>query len=217
VWGRIIAFFAVGAGVAWFFGGLFWGGAVVALFLAFLALVFVSRYHESRLRARLEKEGQRVKAWIVTANENLYLLNSPENMWKAQVVFTTQEGVENLDEFLADVAGQLREFKSDEPKDDDERIISEIVRTQIGYHTPLLVPRRLTGKIEAYTVTVDVGCEMLPDHKLTKPYIYCRVIVNPESRKGRVARMTAYPKGKSQAKKKRRYTGPLTWEEKERS
>ncbi len=45
------------------------------------------------------------------ANENLYLLNHPENMHPAQVVFTTEEGVENLNEFLSELAEQLREFQ----------------------------------------------------------------------------------------------------------
>ncbi len=89
-----------------------------------------------------------------------------------------------------------------------------MIRTQLGYYTPLVVPDRLTGGITAYTVSVNVPCEMLPDKKLTKPYIYCRVLVDTDKPSQRKARMTNYPK-KSKKKPKKRSLGPLTWDEKE--
>src|SRR5262249_42069616 len=61
-----------------------------------------------------------------------------------------------------------------------------------------------------YTVAVNVPCDLLPGRKLTKPYVYCRVLVDADDRRNRYARVVAYPK----AKESRKRYGPMTWEDK---
>jgi hypothetical protein len=210
-WRRIrIGICALVVFAAWYYIGPTCGILVVSAIVGFYLLVIWSQHHEAQIRAMLERKGQLVKAWIVFANEQLYRVNNPKSMLPAQVVFTPDRDVKNLNDFLSDLADVLRSFKTDDPADDDERIIGQIVRTQIGYYRPLRVPDRLTGGIEAYTVSISVPCELLRTGQLEKPYVFCRVLVDADSRHHRLARMTAFPR-----KKTNRPHGPLTWEEKE--
>jgi hypothetical protein len=186
-------------------------GSVVLPVGGFLAILAWESYREARVRALLEVKGQLVKARVVFANEALYGENFGSFAWPAQVVFTMDSRAKKPSEFLTGVAAKLQEFEADDDADEEEEIIASVVRTQIGYFTPLRVPDRLTGGVEAYTVSVIVPCDLLPGRKLTKPYVYCRVLVDPDDRRNRYARAVADPK---QKQSKQRY-GPLTWQDKD--
>jgi len=185
-------------------------GVVVFPVGGLLALLAWGSYREAQVQALLEVKGRLVKAWVVFANEALYGENLVSAAWPAQVVFTTDPGVKKPSELLTGLAAELREFEADGDADEEEEIIASVVRTEIGYYTPLRVPDRLTGGAEAYTVAVNVPCDLLPGRKLTKPYVYCRVLVDPDDRRNRCARVVADPK----QKKSKKRCGPLTWEDK---
>jgi hypothetical protein len=185
-------------------------GVVVLPVGGFLALLAWGSYRQAQVRALLEVKGRPVKAWVVFANEALYGENFASAAWPAQVVFTTDPGVKKPSELLTRLAAELREFEAEDGADEEEQIIASVVRSQIGYYTPLRVPDRLTGGAVVYTVSVSVPCDLLPSRKLTEPYVHCRVLVDPDDRRNRYARVVADPK---QKKSKKRY-GPLTWEDK---
>ena len=98
---------------------------VFVLVLLLLVVVFVVRFNmrEKQREARLEEEGQVVKAWIVFANNNLYKRNDKKNFWPAQLVFTFKK-LPNLDEVLEEIAEKIRTFESEDDEDKSERIIA---------------------------------------------------------------------------------------------
>ena len=180
----------------WLIGGASCVGLTILLVVAFFGYVALERRWEAKLQATLDADGTLFKAYVVFANDNLYLMNPMTNMWPAQVVFTLDKDLDDRDEFLADLAKRLKTFKAKNVNDHDERVIGQVIRTKYGYRAPLRIPDRVTRGVEAYTVTIDVDCALLPKRKLTKPYLYCRVIVDPALYSRKVARMRPYPKKK---------------------
>ena len=168
------------------------GGLVFVVILVVVISFVRFNMSERKKEERLEDEGRVVKAWIVFANDSLYKRNAKENFWPAQLVFTFKKNVENLDEVLEEIAEGIREFESEDDEDEAERIIGNIVRTEIGYYWPLRIPKRITGKLVAYTVAIDVQCKYLPNRKLTLPYVYVNAFVDEENNDG-LARMVPYP------------------------
>jgi hypothetical protein len=152
----------------WWIGGSIRFGVLV---FGFFGLMAWEKWNEARVQANLKKCGKIVKGWIVFANDQLYLRNPLRNMWPAQVVFTLDPKFSNDEGFLEQLADAIRNFKTKNPEDHDERIIGQVVRTHPGYYEPLAIPKRLTGEVDAYTVTVNVPCELLPKRKLVLPYI----------------------------------------------
>jgi hypothetical protein len=96
------------------------------------------------------------------------------------VVFTTTPNVADLDERLEDIAGQLHSFEPGDNPTEDERITASVMETQISYYTPLRLPDRVAGELEAYNVSVSLRYEELPDGKLTEEYIHCKVVTEGE-------------------------------------
>ncbi|MBP3958796.1 hypothetical protein J8F10_26420 [Gemmata sp. G18] len=147
---------------------------------------------EAAREEKLERKGRIVKAGIVFANHNLYKKNARDNFWPAQVVFTLVDDVPDLDDVLQELAEAIREFETEDEEDEDERIIGQVVRTEYGYGWPLQIPKRITGRLVAYTTSVDIQCKWLPARRLEEPYIYVNAYAGKE-RKDRLARMVSYP------------------------
>ncbi|AMV30297.1 hypothetical protein VT84_38250 [Gemmata sp. SH-PL17] len=175
----------------WLLGSLCIGIPLILVGLAVGYYVWFMRQEAAR-EEKLKRRGRVVKAWIVFANDNLYKKNARDNFWPAQVVFTLVEDVRNLDDVLEDLAEEIREFETEDEEDDDERIIGQVVRTEYGYSWPLRIPKRITGRLVAYTSTVDVQCKWLPARRLEEPYIYIKAYVGKD-RQDRLARMVPYP------------------------
>jgi hypothetical protein len=149
---------------------------------------------EAARAVKLQREGRVVKAWIVFGHDQLFQgITHPDSQVPAVVVFTPQEGLPDLDRVLEDLAGAVSKCDADHYEDDDERIIGQVMRSKIGYDWPLRIPKRLTGGLEAYFVTVHATQKLLPKRRVTKPYVYCKVHVG-RHREDRAARMVAYPK-----------------------
>ncbi|MEZ6143573.1 MAG: hypothetical protein R3B84_23660 [Zavarzinella sp.] len=145
------------------------------------------------LKAKLEREGEIVKAWLVFANENLFRKSSEHDSLPAMFVCTLDD-VSDLEEKLQEWAEAIRHFKARDNDAVDEQIIETVVRTEYGNRYPVRIPKWITGKkYKAYFVCISVYYKFLPDGKLTKPYIYCKFYKGEEHDDGD-AEMVAYPK-----------------------
>jgi hypothetical protein len=51
------------------------------------------------------------------------------------------------------------------------------MKSEIGYYSPLRLPHRFSGGLDAFNVSVDVPYELLAEGRLTEPYIYCKVLL----------------------------------------
>jgi hypothetical protein len=163
--------------VLWFvLGGSLCGGVV--LLLVALILARNRRYYAKQ--ARIAREGETVLAWIVMANKALYEKNLSSNCSYAQVVFTLEEGLPDLEGTLKAIAKKLPAFEPSEHHGEDERIIGSVMKTGIPYPYALRIPNRVTGGVEAYTISVKVYWNKLPHRRLTLPYLYCKVLLGKE-------------------------------------
>lgn len=143
--------------------------------------------------SKLEREGEIVKAWIVFANENLFRKGDRTENWKALFVCTLDE-VTDLDAKLQEWAEAIRHYKARDTDVHEEQAILDVLRTEIGYPHPIRIPKWITGrKYKAYFVSFPVSKSLLPDGKLTKPYVYCKFYKGHERDDG-LAEMVAYPK-----------------------
>lgn len=144
------------------------------------------------VQKRLDRDGTIVLGWIVFANDNLYKRNAAGNCWDGQVVFTT-EPLPHPEQELERLAGEIRHFVSHNDDDDDERIIGQIVKVEIGYHHPLRIPKRVAGRLKAYTATVSMETDYFPESRITLPYVYCKVILDEDTNR-RHAKHIPYPR-----------------------
>jgi hypothetical protein len=140
---------------------------------------------------KLEREGTLIKAWVVFANDNLYKKNDPNNWWNALFVCTLED-IPNLDETLEEWAEAIRHFKPADTTIHEESAIAAVLRTEIGYPDPVRIPRRITGHRKGYFISFAVHCGLLPQRRLTKPYVFCKFYKGKDRDDGH-ARMVAYP------------------------
>jgi hypothetical protein len=156
---------------------LFVGLVVVVGALGLLFYVKVVLPYD-RQEKHLKEHGQDVVAWVLLANPSVYQSMSPPTFEFASVVFTLDN--DPSDEhlaFLEGVAGRLQGFKASRANSDEQRL-EEAMETQRTVGDVLRVPDRVTGGRAVYFSTPGVTRSMLPEDKLTRPYIQLRVVVN---------------------------------------
>lgn len=176
------------------------GLLVVVGVLYLLFHVFVVLPHEREMK-HLKEKGQDVVAWVLLANPSVYKDMSPPTFEFAFVVFTLDNDPsdEHLD-FLQAVAEQLEDFESENSNTDEWRL-GQALKTQKTVGDVLPVPKRLTGGREVYFSTPGVTRSMLPENKLTRPYIHLRVIPTGPHR---ASSMIEYPDAPARPGKRRR-------------
>lgn len=170
---------------------LLWIGGTMCGGMVLLVVVFLvwSSISAKQTEKRLDRDGERVFAWIVFANDKLYERNEGSGHSYAQVVFNFGPDTPANREELERLAEEVREFEAEEGCGKDERIIGQVARSHVPYTEPLRMPERVTDGREAYTASVQVEWEKLPGRRLTRPYIYCDVIVEGK----RAVRQAEYP------------------------
>jgi hypothetical protein len=150
----------------------------VALFYVFVLLPY------ERSQKRLMRDGQTVVGRILLANPSLYDANPPAAFEAAFVVFTRDNDASARHlAYLEQVCERLKKFVPDEDGDADEQTIGRALATQrtVGEEA-LRIPDRVTGGREVYFSTPNVKRRMLPEGKLTRDYIYLRVLIDGEHR-----------------------------------
>jgi hypothetical protein len=149
-------------------------GAVGAASTVGLYLLSVWNWRRFRAeRAAVARDGQRVKCWVVRANASLYrrsLFGDPYN-W-ADVVFTFERDVPDLDRALAAIAQRLVRFRPGPEASVEERRVATVISIKVPNPNRTSLPASLTGGLKAYLVSTQVMRDLLPKGKLTRPYIW---------------------------------------------
>ncbi len=157
--------------------------AAVGLIYVFLVMPY------EREQRRLMQDGQTVVARIILANPSLYD-TTPAGFEFAFLVFTRDaDPSERHLAFLGQIAENLKGFEPDETGPDEKKL-TWALETQRTIGDVVRIPDRVTGGRKVFFTTTPVKRRMLPDGRLTREYLYLRVI--PEGRH-RAASMIEYP------------------------
>lgn len=147
------------------------GGLVVAG-VAYLA---IARVVDARRAAR---HGQLVRAWIVFANDSLHQPRDGDAHSYAQVVFNLDPDTPDNRAELQRLAAEVRAFRPAPDGAEVEHTIGRVIKSQVPLlGEPLRLPDRLTGGRRAYTASVEVYWNRLPDRRLSRGDLYLKVIV----------------------------------------
>jgi hypothetical protein len=146
---------------------------------------------EAEKAARIELRGKPVRAWIVFAHDDLYKENDSDEHRYAQVIYTFEQNPSS-DKTLAEITGRLVSYRAGEGTSQDEKTISRVMEHHFPYFDPLRLPASVAGKLTVYTVSLRVPWKKLPEGKLTRPYIWCKVLDGETDN----VRMMAYPTAK---------------------
>ncbi len=177
---------------------MFWTiSGYICLFITFGAIAgvgwgylsFCGKYNAQNVK--LAKDGRIVKAWVVMANDRIYKRGHPEDVAPAVVVCTFEE-MDDLDDFLEDVVRRLKGFEQKDPDSPEEKHIESVMEGHIPYPHPLRIPKRITGGPEAWFVDAGISRSLLPEKRLTLPYIYIKIWVGEKYDEG-TAKMIPYP------------------------
>lgn len=161
------------------------GLAVVALGLLYVFVIMPYGREQKRLKA----DGQTVVARIILANPGAYEATSTGFEF-AFLVFTRDADPSGPHlEFLSRIEENLKGFEPDET-DPDEKKLAWALETQRTIADVLRIPNRVTGGREVYFATTPIKRQMLPEGKVTRAYLYLRVILEGEHR---AASMIEYP------------------------
>jgi hypothetical protein len=167
------------------------GVALVPVYFFMLVPAMKKRAaEEAEKAARIELRGKPVRAWIVFAHDDLYKPSDSDEHRYAQVIYTFDQ-LASPDKTLAEIAGKLVPFRASEGASQDEKTISRVMESHFPYFDPLRLPASVAGKLAVYTVSLRVPWKKLPEGKLTRPYIWCKVLDGEDDN----VRMTAYPEG----------------------
>jgi hypothetical protein len=124
-------------------------------------------------RAKVVEGGQTVKCWVVRANPSLYrksLFGDPYN-W-ADVVFTFDRDVPDLDRVLTAIAERVRTFRPGPDATEEERRVASVMSITVPNPSRTPLPPSLTDGLNAYMVATQVMRDLLPEGKLTRPYLW---------------------------------------------
>jgi hypothetical protein len=161
-----------------------WAAAgVVALAGVAVALFFVVIvWPGDRKQKRLDQQGQTVVARILMAHQSLYEPKPTAIFEGAAVVFTRDNDVSDRHlAFLREVCERLEDFEADVDGDADEKAISKVLATQTSTGKEALrIPPRLTNGREVYLSTLVILRRFLPERRLTREYIYLRVLIDDQ-------------------------------------
>lgn len=194
-------------GVKWWISGAVGGAVAIGVIL----LSVRDWQHFLAEKAQIIENGSKVKCWILRANPSLYSGFRIFDIYDyADVVFTFDQEEADLDAtlsaiteralHLATVLGEVldrpkklqsvsqKEFGR--PATAEEIRVAQVLSVEVPKPSRTPLPASITGGVEAYMVATQVMRELLPEGKLTRPYIWAAAIVDdPE---GGVA-MIPYP------------------------
>ena len=157
----------------WVCGGFL---ALLVLGLLFLFLVVApnERRKTAELTARIEEYGQLVYCYIVMANPDLYKERDTEDYSFAQVVYTHDDPPDT--DLLKRLGKKLKIYKAVAGASKEDRIVSNVMKSHVPYHKPLQVPSEVAGEDIAYTVSLNVYWNKLPKKRLSREFLWCKVI-----------------------------------------
>lgn len=175
-----------------------WGWVCVSLVVVvvIVALPFVFFYFwVSRRNDRILREGRTVVARILMADPCLYDPDDYHSFAGAAAVFTfdNDNSPEHLD-YLARICERLEDFEPGYDADSAERRMAYLISHQTtGRGGPIRIPDRITEGRKAFFTTLTISRYKLPKKKLTREYIYLKVLMKGNTRD---CTMIEYPKAK---------------------
>ncbi len=162
-----------------------WGWVCVGLGVGVVAVVALGLtliiWSEGRREKRLQRDGQTVVARIILANPSLYDTKAAGFEFAFLIFTRDADPSERHLAFLQQIAEELEGFEPDET-DPDEKKLAWALETQRTIGDVVRIPDRVTGGREVYFATTPVKRRMLPDGKLTREYLYLRVILEGRNR-----------------------------------
>ena len=170
-----------------------WGWVCVGLVAVVALGLTLIVWSEGRREKRLQRDGQTVVARIILANPSLYDTNAAGFEF-AFLIFTREaDPSERHLNFLGQIAERLEGFEPDE-SEPDEKKLAWALETQRTMGDVVRIPDRVTGGREVYFATTPVKRRFLPEGKLTRDYLYLRVILKGGNRE---VSMIEYPNAPS--------------------
>jgi hypothetical protein len=160
---------------------------LVVLVALVAAWVVVTELRAKGKRDEINKNGQRLMAWIVPTS-----VLEMTNFYLVMVIFSFDESTFGRPGFLEEVAKRMMSLTG---KEDSfiEREVRRWVREMDSFELltyRLRLPDSLTGGRTVYCTKTYAKKELLPGRRLTYPYIYVKVHPNIHDLK---AEMVAYP------------------------
>ena len=155
---------------------LWWivGGVVVA----FVLLYVVSSYLMAKEQEHFERNGDLEKCWISSASDDLYKVHNVSGTGEARVVFLRGKSSDN-DAVLKEITERLTNGKKEDDSIDSGSVreFFDEINAKSYLDPPVRMPEWLVGKRKAFTGMMQVYWKKLPEKKLTKPFVYGRVIL----------------------------------------
>ncbi len=132
-------------------------GVVIGLLVFLLSRVDPESDPDEKKSAHRLQYGETYRAYVVLPPPMIYADGWPETMTSCQVVFIkSPKNLPDRDQRFRRLGEWLLTFQAAEDATKEERIIANVFKSQIGYHTPLRLPDRISDGVEAYTVAVKM-------------------------------------------------------------
>lgn len=162
----------------WEGAGWICGGLVVLGVLAIVITYFVAQRSMAKDQERFERDGELQVCWISSAGDDLYKVYDVPGAGEARVVIL-RDPLPNRTLVLQDITERLTNGKRE-----DHTVPPAVVKaffdkinSQTYLDAPVRMPPWLVGNLDAYTGMMQVYWRKLPEMKLTKPFVYGRVIL----------------------------------------
>lgn len=157
------------------------------LCLAVIGLVLTARAERQRYQ-HVMAEGVSAIGWLVQANNILF--QPGDSSAPAQVLLSFEgQRAADLDQ-LAEIARRIGRLKSAPPADALEEEVAKLV-TDEAYRPTVRhrLPEEFTGGLEVHSAHVWIDRSLLPEGRITQPYIHCKAIPGDEG----MVYMVPYP------------------------
>jgi hypothetical protein len=157
----------------WICGGITLLGVVALGVTYFLASRSMAKDQE-----RFERDGELHMCWISSAGDDLYKVFDVPGAGNARVVFLL-DNIPNRQALLQEITERLKNGKKADNAVDRAQVSAffEKINQQSYLDAPVRMPQWLVGDVDAYTAMMEVYWRKLPEMKLTKPFVYGRVIL----------------------------------------
>ncbi len=172
-------------------------GWIVAAVAALIIIIGIIRLviwwkdgdEKEKMRAELlEQKGQIVPCLLTMWNDRL---GDPEDTSdrNAQGLFSPTTDPDILYR-LKEIENSVFECEDGDSATPDERRIAFMCKTHFPMYQPCLIPARLTGGLEAYSISLQIKRSLLPNNVITVPVAFAKVAMEGDVR---VAAMVPYP------------------------
>ena len=162
----------------WEWAGWICGGLTLFGVLAIVLVWFFGSRSMAKDQERFEREGELHLCWISSAADDLYEVNNVPGAGEARVVFLRGE-VPNRKVVLKEITERLTNGKKADNSVNPALVTAffEKINSKMYLDAPVQLPRWLAGEFDAYTGMMQVFWRRLPEMKLTRPFVYGRVIL----------------------------------------